>query len=340
MNISFLIGNGFDLALGLKTSYDQFLNYYVHRLGEDAPNIKKIKDDIRQNMTNWSNAEKALGDYSSKFLVSESDAYCDCCENILLELSSYLDKEQSKLDIIHSKNIIAENFTKALSEFTQYILPESRRLIDSILVKHFYEERVFNFINFNYTKTLESCLSTVGEVINIRSKNNISFPDRIGKVIHVHGDTTDSMIMGVNDEYQLKNHEFRKSKRVRQSTIKPEINSRLHLDNIEVCSQIIKSSTIICIFGMSLGETDAIWWEKISAWISEDTSHHLVVFIYKEDYNPIFPRSFIEIEDRIRDMFFDYSSETSEKITSFQSRIHICINSRIFSDPTPLLLVE
>ena len=31
MNITYIIGNGFDINIGLKTSYESFINYYLTR---------------------------------------------------------------------------------------------------------------------------------------------------------------------------------------------------------------------------------------------------------------------------------------------------------------------
>ena len=42
MNITFLIGNGFDLNLGLKTTYHNFLDYYYLKIiDDDNDNIKR-----------------------------------------------------------------------------------------------------------------------------------------------------------------------------------------------------------------------------------------------------------------------------------------------------------
>jgi len=64
MNIVYLIGNGFDLNLGLQTKYQHFYDYYLtHSEGNDSPHIKDLKDHIKNNRENWSDLEFALGDY-------------------------------------------------------------------------------------------------------------------------------------------------------------------------------------------------------------------------------------------------------------------------------------
>lgn len=47
MNIVFLIGNGFDISLGLKTSYRDFAKYYVQK-PSSHPSIEKLKKEIEE----------------------------------------------------------------------------------------------------------------------------------------------------------------------------------------------------------------------------------------------------------------------------------------------------
>ena len=56
MNITFLIGNGFDLNLGLATAYSDFVKYYKETDAEKNVLIK-FRQDISDNEAHWS-AEK------------------------------------------------------------------------------------------------------------------------------------------------------------------------------------------------------------------------------------------------------------------------------------------
>ena len=48
MNILYLFGNGFDLNLGLKTSYTDFYNYY-NSLTSTTEKVKFLKESISEN---------------------------------------------------------------------------------------------------------------------------------------------------------------------------------------------------------------------------------------------------------------------------------------------------
>lgn len=67
MRILYLIGNGFDLHVGLKTSYFDFLKYYLHQpFPADIDDVGKrfitrLKADINQNFELWSDLELQYG---------------------------------------------------------------------------------------------------------------------------------------------------------------------------------------------------------------------------------------------------------------------------------------
>ena len=62
MNVTFLIGNGFDLGIGLKTAYSDFYDVYCHPLDRDGMQIRRFKSDLLTNYENWSDFEMAFGE--------------------------------------------------------------------------------------------------------------------------------------------------------------------------------------------------------------------------------------------------------------------------------------
>ena len=63
MNITFLIGNGFDVNLGLKTQYTDFYPTYLeaNKSLPDESCIKKFCKQIEGNYETWSDFEKEFG---------------------------------------------------------------------------------------------------------------------------------------------------------------------------------------------------------------------------------------------------------------------------------------
>ena len=90
MNVTILVGNGFDLNLNLKTKYTDFLNYYCGDSGADHVTIQSFKQDILQDYKTWSDAELAFGRYTEKFLNDDEGAekFCDCHDDFCVKLAS------------------------------------------------------------------------------------------------------------------------------------------------------------------------------------------------------------------------------------------------------------
>lgn len=66
--ITFILGNGFDLNLGLHTKYvDMYENYTLKRTHE-SENLKTFKDTLRNNAYDtWSDFEMGMANYAQRF---------------------------------------------------------------------------------------------------------------------------------------------------------------------------------------------------------------------------------------------------------------------------------
>src|SRR4030042_7161128 len=95
MNILFLIGNGFDLNLGLKTSYGDFYKYYI-KVKSQSSAINQLKNEISGDLKHWSDLEIALGKYTENFKsVSEFDEVFDDLGD---RLADDLEQEEKRFD--------------------------------------------------------------------------------------------------------------------------------------------------------------------------------------------------------------------------------------------------
>ena len=96
MNILYLIGNGFDLNLGLKTSYKDFLNYYKalkmdHQKDSILRFISYIEDKKLLGDPNWSDIEIQMGQYTETFMTPDSvDVAKDFHDDLVFALSEYI----------------------------------------------------------------------------------------------------------------------------------------------------------------------------------------------------------------------------------------------------------
>ena len=95
MNITFLIGNGFDLNLGLATAYSDFVKYYKETDAEKNVLIK-FRQDISDNEAHWSAAEIEMGRYTGTFKTGQGEAFSECHTDFCKHLAAYLKQQQDR----------------------------------------------------------------------------------------------------------------------------------------------------------------------------------------------------------------------------------------------------
>ena len=241
-------------------------------------------------------------------------------EDFVIRFSNYLEQEERNFD--SSKvEIIQKGMKKALTSYYD-IRPEDKedlsKLIDSNKV-------YFDFVSFNYTRCLDTCLRILCKQVNYDNQ----IKGYISTIAHVHGYTEDNMIMGVNDASQIKNPDFSKNSDLVEEVVKPLQNQTIRMNFDNRATRIIKGSTIICVYGMSIGVTDKKWWKLIIDWLEENSAHHLIVLQHKEGTR--FTFRWNRLVKEIRAKLFLYGNIPDEKQDDLVSRIHIEFNHDIFA---------
>lgn len=90
----------------------------------------------------------------------------------------------------------------------------------------------------------------------------------LNSVVYVHGDRKNPpLVFGVDNRDQVANKELLALPRFARSIIKPDGNIQIRNKVVKTCAEIIEKSSIICIYGMSIGATDTIWWKRILEWL-------------------------------------------------------------------------
>ncbi|HDM8167137.1 TPA: bacteriophage abortive infection AbiH family protein [Vibrio harveyi] len=181
-DILYIIGNGFDLHHGMKTSYNNFKLYLKEKHGS----IFNTVDNFLNIDENWSDFEEALGDLDIDYLEDNAASY----------LTSYGDENWKETDNHDYEYQIAKNLN-ALSLrlyecFFEWIntveLP-----IDPTLLS--LKPNAL-FLTFNYTRTLS-------EIYKIPDSN----------VLHIHGsveEQSNKIVLGhgwsPEERFQMINH--------------------------------------------------------------------------------------------------------------------------------------
>ncbi len=97
----------------------------------------------------------------------------------------------------------------------------------------------------------------------------------------------------------------------------------------EKAKKMINDSNIICIYGMSMGITDTIWFSQIMDWLKANDSRQLIIFWHTN--SPSNGRSvwkFWKNKQEARERITDFSDLTDEQIEQLSLRIHIIENSK------------
>lgn len=291
MKIAFLVGNGFDLNLGLNTSYSSFLSWLnSNKTTVEMSATQSMKyDDFKQKMlenATWADMEVALGAYSGYCANEDLEAY-----------KELLDGFQSWLRRYFSSVILnqIDNLKISTSAFYSHL----KYCIDLALEKIYpYNSNIADSqvdlypIVFNYTQTWEKCINQEDECdVNLRMRrvNGVYKMDSIKSPVHIHGSLNNhDIVFGVCDETQIANPEFRRDEAIRRRIIKTQINETLEFNNndrskknrINYCKDIINSADAIYAYGLSFGETDKNWWNAIYDRISHNDGTCLIIFCH------------------------------------------------------------
>ena len=282
MNITYILGNGFDIQLGLKSRYCDFLEEYIKPKDGDSENVKAFREYLKEraNYERWSDAEKAMGEDLGRFSDETVGVYRDQLINFEDELADYLDKQESACNWDRSEEI--------RDRFVEFIRMSIVKVAKDIYEQPDVSNRNFNFISLNYTalidKVFHCCLLNGGFVIYQDIRRDSTNQDVLGKIYHVHGDLVDGIIMGVNDESQLTiSPELTIDDEIRWQFQKDELSKRSSKERTEAAKELIEYSDVIVLYGVSYGETDARWWNEITKWLKHDEDHRVLAFIYDED---------------------------------------------------------
>ena len=329
MNITFLVGNGFDLNLGLKTSFSDFAKVYSTMDSKSvSENLQRFRKEIEQDQALWSFAEMALGQYTRAFEEGEGERFSECHTDYCEQLAVYLKGQETRFDYSRYADRICKAFTRLESIMTPYPIQE-RDSLKQVYANHSGEEIDYNFICFNYTETLDNCLLILDEkkkVLGTHQYNNRSLSHKIAQLCHVHGTVKGNMVFGVNDDSQIGNlgvFNCEYGDIYKRLLIKQMANeSYAELTDFRA-AQIINSSHIIYIYGMSLGITDTLWWERINAWLTSRNDRHLIIYKHNAPIKSVLPVKFQRFESEQKRAFLAFGKAPQEERRSIEARIHI-----------------
>lgn len=331
MNVTILVGNGFDLNLNLKTKYTDFIENYCGDTGGDSKDIKSFKDDIIKDCETWANAELAFGMYTINFLGSEDGAekFCNCHDDFCENLAQYLQSQEKLLNWKFEPTSIARTFGGCIS-FANLVsgLLETEKNEIYETASHYGGAITYNFINFNYTKALDKFVKMASDApgtLGERTTTNGRFNNSAGELYHVHGTTENDMVLGVNDESQIKEVGIFENygPEYKNALIKQQTNEMNGANMDAKCEKIIKESHLIYIYGMSIGATDALWWKRIVDLLKICENAQVIIRVHDAPEKRLLKRRFLTYCDKKKKEFLSYDKSGKGVPADVLNRIHI-----------------
>ena len=358
-SVTFLIGNGFDIKVGLKTRYTDFYPIYIKDYNseeiKDRTIIEKFKKQIlatqAENWKDWKDFEIGMGQQSKCFDgENPADDFIKCFSNFAVCFNNYLNKECKKIDWDAVDQTLCNKFILSITHFYEYTKSVLSNTISDLFHHSGSEPAEINFIQFNYTNAFDELVkkSNLSQQLSAEL-GRLNSLNTLGLNLHVHGKMNDYPTIGVNDESQIENETIRNDPRVRQEFVKPNYLDLLESDNVNKniartdAISVINESNLICSFGVSIGASDKYWWEKIGKWLT-NTSGVFVIFDICDDgeddgINPddvfVHRRRLSERKKEITDRFMSLANINSEWLNKNPNKIIVELNSDLFSFKLP-----
>lgn len=257
--------------LGLKTSYQEFYDFYLNQDTKDKI-ILDLKECIKTNRETWSDLERQLGEFTQEINTQqELDlAILDLVRNLRLYLSeieqnivySKFNRDMLLNDLANPERVMSARDQRDVNSFKQKFKGNDKHLI--------------HILSFNYTKVVENILD--GNHSNLEISKSSNRVARLQGVEHIHGYVNQRLVLGLNDKNQIANPDFRDSQDTMELLVKPAHNEQLGHLRDDFCFDRISKATMIYIFGSSIGETDKIWWEAVGKRVGQ---HCCLVIYYR-----------------------------------------------------------
>ncbi len=284
MNITFLVGNGFDVNLGLKTNYKDFYPVYIEsnkNLSEESC-IKKFCNQIEADYDTWSDFERAFGKHAKGTYQEIGEIIADFND----KFAEYLKVQCEQCDYGLEKQ--SESEMKAFV-MEPYKFLERR---DEQMLRDFYQARqkeihTYNFISFNYTDTLDKLL--MEEARKSFPLNTSGYANVYNPILHLHGSIEEGyIIIGIDSLEQFDAEEMKKNTRLGRHCVKNIINNQNgYRSKEEKFVQLVQNSNIICVYGMAFGETDRSRWTVIYEWLKKRKENKLIIFKYNPGFDKL-----------------------------------------------------
>ncbi len=285
MNRLVIIGNGFDLAHGLATSYNSFMLYLLNQIlkkdevgrfdiigieSRNNRNVFHLKDN--KGISKWICA--AINDKGKPYLISNPDItsyYFNSLFEKYNELNTWSDLEGHYFEILNSYmfdsdviNIINEEFDYIKYKLENYLITNVEDKMGDPDINHKIHNSIFNyehkykgyissnyFVSFNYTSKLLNQYYKWNK--NKSPDNNYGT-----EPIYIHGkliDKSNPIVFGYGDD---NSDDYMKLKNWKSNNLLTNFKTFQYLRtiNYKAVLGLLKEPIFVQVYGHSLGLSD------------------------------------------------------------------------------------
>lgn len=330
MNITYLIGNGFDLHLGMKTSPRDFLQNFIE---ENKNSANRAASELARTIQSegietWADFEMQLGKHSSHFINTESsiNEYLEQVEALEVGLHQWLSKEDEK---------VTDDFLKGIAPklFSSFANVEQILKNDGVRVQaHATGGDTLSFLCFNYTSAFSRAWRFAAAGAPLAARGRLF---GLRPPVSPHGTLDTFLVCGVDGKDQISNVDYQDNEDVTASIVKTDMQRSDSFDFDLDSFNIISGSDIVCVFGMSLGRSDRRWWSHIASSLNIPTSplSQLVVFWHGlNGVNLSTPPSRHRERNKIKNAFIEAAEIPNHVADNIRTSIQAFPTSVLLSD--------
>lgn len=343
LNALWIIGNGFDLNVGLHTGYRHFLDDVYLKGGDHFERRDRLVELVGEDprLTNgkyWSDLESLLAHVTS--MCPEQISERDFSE-IFQEMQGLFVKKV----IAEQERLVSPLPEEAIAEFWNTIVRVSDRMrpIDKRALpcnRNARENISWGFISLNYTEIFDTFLR---EAVNAkgpgfnRQVNGHVYAESISKTaFHPHGNASSDpdspeIIFGVSSPEQFEAEDPARFELLRELWVKPNKNREIYgNENTEQLANRISSARVILLYGVSLGESDRYIWEMIGKRMTEAPAWTVIFDYGMPPSGSLDSMRYLEKRREAQDKFLDVASIDAEGRENIRNRVIVVPSNEYF----------
>lgn len=347
-----MIGNGFDIHLGLASKYTDFYEwlktnpkkYQNNNLIEEILLTHQETSDTHFGYSHkWSDFEQDLLEdlvsiSNQEHADDKAKERIECLEEMSILLNEYLQESVDALvpTLAFDSELAFKSFENPLKELPSQLLTQTNTLLTNEFKEHSAKKMTaeINFINFNYTPLLELYIKGLKFVSNetLYAINNINNSNiEVSKnILYPNGNLTDTSELGIGTEADVP--ETLNLTRNEIDFISKEAHALRRKDGrVSAIHRRIVESDILITYGFSLGKSDALYIHTIVSDLINNKNKTAIFVMFDQNYNKRFKTlRYYQEESVVKEKIFDaYYHMQKVDLPEKNDELRNSINDRI-----------